>query len=528
MSIKLNGLNLGREVAAAQAAQAAAEAAAALAEDISNIDTADEVVEQLVAGTGGAGPLTRAALLASIEAGVEEFAPSVALSLIIPDDARLLVEHDFEAEANTAPGTISNPDTGPAYSLTGGSAGTARILDGQFVSPNGVAYAIVTLAERPDCIIVDNIFTGSSGPTFGIMDGPLTTTWSGPHIQTTKTAVNPFVFDGGTNAGTAVPATYTARTSPVLALANGVKYRTRTDFDWDNNTYTTTVTRLSDGKVLGVVTSTQITARTLSALVGAGPYSVFIEPAANVGYTYWAAFKRNKVQVVPPVHFSAGLTGPLGLGAPDLGVFDRVGIGTAVPDRRLVVSGTQQNVARFESSHTSGINVEIVSTLAGAAPALTLGTAGTPAMVKLGTPTAGVELEISLSGTKTLGLVPSVLNMVGASGADTRIACIAPSGGFKARLQLRAGSNTTAEIYQAASASDLRLQTGGNDRVIVTSAGLLNILGGIDHDGSTLGVLGTTPAAKQVVSGSRDLNAALASLLSALATFGFITDSTTA
>jgi hypothetical protein len=47
-------------------------------------------------------------------------------------------------------------------------------------------------------------------------------------------------------------------------------------------------------------------------------------------------------------------------------------------------------------------------------------------------------------------------------------------------------------------------------------------------DGTGIGFFGTTPAAKQTVTGSRGGNAALASLLTALSTAGLITDSTTA
>lgn len=46
--------------------------------------------------------------------------------------------------------------------------------------------------------------------------------------------------------------------------------------------------------------------------------------------------------------------------------------------------------------------------------------------------------------------------------------------------------------------------------------------------GQLIGMFGATPVAKQTVSGSRGANAALASLLTALAAFGWITDSTSA
>lgn len=50
----------------------------------------------------------------------------------------------------------------------------------------------------------------------------------------------------------------------------------------------------------------------------------------------------------------------------------------------------------------------------------------------------------------------------------------------------------------------------------------------LDGDANTLGFHGATPTAQQTVTGIRDSNAALANLLTALATLGLIVDSTTA
>jgi hypothetical protein len=57
--------------------------------------------------------------------------------------------------------------------------------------------------------------------------------------------------------------------------------------------------------------------------------------------------------------------------------------------------------------------------------------------------------------------------------------------------------------------------------------GGLEIDGDLNHDGSKVGFYGTAPAAKPTVTGSRGGNAALQPLLTALATLGLITDSTT-
>lgn len=71
---------------------------------------------------------------------------------------------------------------------------------------------------------------------------------------------------------------------------------------------------------------------------------------------------------------------------------------------------------------------------------------------------------------------------------------------------------------------------GGTTQALALTIGqdrAITIPGSFAHTGSTFGVLNTTPATKQTVSGSRGSNAALASLITALATYGLVTDSTT-
>jgi len=62
----------------------------------------------------------------------------------------------------------------------------------------------------------------------------------------------------------------------------------------------------------------------------------------------------------------------------------------------------------------------------------------------------------------------------------------------------------------------------------MTAAGSIAIAKDLAHRGTLAGFYNTAPAAKQTVTGSRSGNAALTSLLTALATVGLITDSTTA
>ena len=68
------------------------------------------------------------------------------------------------------------------------------------------------------------------------------------------------------------------------------------------------------------------------------------------------------------------------------------------------------------------------------------------------------------------------------------------------------------------------------ERITVNTIGpgsddIFQIRGPLDIDSTTIGFFGATPAAKPTVTGSRGGNAALASLLTALATLGLITDS---
>lgn len=58
-----------------------------------------------------------------------------------------------------------------------------------------------------------------------------------------------------------------------------------------------------------------------------------------------------------------------------------------------------------------------------------------------------------------------------------------------------------------------------------TTVGSIDINGDLEHDGTFLGLFGTAPTTIQTVTGSRGGNAALASLLTKLATYGLIIDS---
>lgn len=81
------------------------------------------------------------------------------------------------------------------------------------------------------------------------------------------------------------------------------------------------------------------------------------------------------------------------------------------------------------------------------------------------------------------------------------------------------GGDGNAYVYNRA-ATALIFATSATERINISAAGAVTIR-------STIGFNNTTPIAKPTVTGSRAGNAALASLLTALANYGLITDSST-
>jgi len=129
---------------------------------------------------------------------------------------------------------------------------------------------------------------------------------------------------------------------------------------------------------------------------------------------------------------------------------------------------------------------------------------------------AGKELEVVGDA-----LISQTLEV----GDDARVV------GYLSTRGLSAPANTTngdANFIRANVGSDSALPAGKEFQVagdaIVT--GELELDGALNHDGPTVGFYGTAPVTKPIVTGSRGGNAAVTSLLTALAGMGLITDST--
>lgn len=95
------------------------------------------------------------------------------------------------------------------------------------------------------------------------------------------------------------------------------------------------------------------------------------------------------------------------------------------------------------------------------------------------------------------------------------------SGGFMSLNFLGTSGTSRGKIFAAANAAGLNFRPGGGNDMVLDGSGNLKVAG-------SMGFNGTTPVAKPTITGSRSANAALASLLTALAATGILTDSSSA
>jgi hypothetical protein len=138
--------------------------------------------------------------------------------------------------------------------------------------------------------------------------------------------------------------------------------------------------------------------------------------------------------------------------------------------------------------------------------------------------TAASGFQFTLKGqNRTASTGTSVGGLVLVKGGDATGATATHTGG---KLQLQGGDATGASGTRTGGDLELRAGTGATANGATTIFD--NATARIKVDGTGIGVFNTAPAAKQTVTGSRGGNAALASFLTGMATFGWITDSTTA
>ncbi len=140
-------------------------------------------------------------------------------------------------------------------------------------------------------------------------------------------------------------------------------------------------------------------------------------------------------------------------------------------------------------------------------------TSATAGYIRLPQATAGTYALVGLNGTSSAEVV--LIGML----SDNVVRVGDPTNA--AELDLRSSGNID---FVVGANTEFRMSATGMD----CNGNALTEVGDFDHDGANLGFYGTAPTTKKTVTGIRQSNTALASLLTQLAAVGLITDSTTA
>lgn len=207
------------------------------------------------------------------------------------------------------------------------------------------------------------------------------------------------------------------------------------------------------------------------------------------------------------------------------------GVGWQAANTLSLIAGGVEVVRMGTAS--SGVNfVTLTPAATGANQLVLVGAAGADSNVGLGLSTKGTG-NVQIGSGLSAGANPSRKLQVQPDSAGKVAIGIQAAGSTsteKALLDFIAGNGTglaalgmgaaTSETFRIDSILGIALAPGA----ATNGNGTIKI-----HCNTTgIGFFATSPAAKQEVTGVRDSNAALANLLTALATYGLITDSTTA
>lgn len=219
-----------------------------------------------------------------------------------------------------------------------------------------------------------------------------------------------------------------------------------------------------------------------------------------------------------------------------------------------VDASTASQVAGFKvTGAATGGTVALIATDSGANTNLTLNAkgSGTIGIGSVSTGRVTITPVTTITGALTLsavGLVYDGKTLTGSTGTGNMVLSAAPtltgtitaaaanfSGDVTVATTKKLALNAGATSYLEETASnDVSLVINGlavvraNSQITLTAqSGTWGFATAAAGGASTIGFFGATPQAKQDVTGSRSANAALASLLTALATYGIITNSTT-
>lgn len=360
-------------------------------------------------------------------------------------------------------------------------------------------------------------FGGSGGggmTSFSVQDDIATTT--------TITDGDTLLITGSSGIETAIIATDNLDISLATSGVTAGSY-TNTSITVNNRGI---ITAASSGAASGTVTSVALSMPATFSVSGspittAGTFSVsfanqsanrFLAGPASGGATTptWRAIVQGDIPL-----YSIDRNRMANMSA--LTVMGRYSNSVGVP-QEIASSANDQFLVRRSSSLTFGtlVSADLTTPLT------------TPPAIGGTTPAAGTFTDLTVSdstptlviNSPTVATRPIFFNTNGVNRLVIYCGADAESGS-------NAGSNFYIGTYTDAGAFNANAVIVNRSNSKMTLAGEIQIGGALNHDGSTIGFYGTTPATKPTVAGSRGANEALYELLNALANLGLITNTTT-
>jgi hypothetical protein len=135
----------------------------------------------------------------------------------------------------------------------------------------------------------------------------------------------------------------------------------------------------------------------------------------------------------------------------------------------------------------------------------------------------GIFVRATATGTANVAILRVESSATGKRVFDYRVT---GDGVSRLRLDTSAGSGSGTLTFGDGTTADTNLYRSAADTLKTDDS--LVVGANLSHLGSSLGFYGATPAAKPAVTGAKGGNAALGSLLTALAGLGLLTDSSSA